>query len=164
MGIRERRFLMQELRSQLVYVLSGGGAHLGFEALVAEFPFSRLGLKPDRLAHTVWQLVYHITIAQWDILEFIRNPRHVSPAFPDGYWPEAAAPAGEEEWRELLERYRGDLAALKHLAVDPDSDLLAAVPYGSGQSLLREILLASDHTAYHLGQVADIRRLLDVPA
>jgi hypothetical protein len=155
---------MQELRKQLVYVLSGGGAHLDFEALVAEFPFSRLGLAPQGLAHTVWELTWHITIVQWDILEFIRNPRHISPSFPDGYWPEAAAPEGEEAWSGLLERYRGDLAALKHLAMNKESDLLAPVPYGSGQSLLRELLLAADHTAYHLGQVADIRRLLGVPA
>jgi uncharacterized damage-inducible protein DinB len=155
---------MQELRDQLLFLLSGGGAHLGFEALAAEFPVSRLGAKPEGLAHTVWQLIYHITIAQWDILEFIRNPRHVSPAFPDGYWPEAPAPEGEEQWRELLDRYRGDLAALKQMAADPAGELLAAVPYGSGQSLVRELLLAADHTAYHLGQVADLRRLLGVPA
>jgi hypothetical protein len=159
---------MQELRDQLVYILSGGGAHLGFEALVAEFPYDRLGRKPEGLVHTVWQLTYHITIAQWDILEFVRNPRHVSPSFPDGYWPQKPEPDNEEQWRELLERYRGDLSALKELAAGRAGgaygDLLAAVPYGSGQSLLREILLAADHTAYHLGQVADARRLLGVPA
>ncbi len=153
---------MQELRDQLLYLLTGGGAHLDFEVLVAEFPFSHLGRRPEELAHTVWQLACHITIAQWDILEFVRNPRHVSPPFPDGYWPNEAEPEGEEQWRELLDRYRGDLAALKQMAGDPDSDLLAAVPYGSGQSLLRELLLAADHTAYHLGQTADMRRLLGV--
>jgi len=156
--------MMQELRDQVLYLLTGGGAHLGFEALLAEFPFSRLGRKPEGLVHTVWQLTYHITIAQWDILEFVRNPRHVSPDFPDGYWPKEAAPEEEEQWRDLLDRYRGDLAALQRLAGDPKSDLLAAVSYGSGQTLLRELLLAADHTAYHLGQVADLRRLLGVDA
>jgi hypothetical protein len=99
-------------------------------------------------------------IAQWDILEFSRNPAHVSPDFPDGYWPSSDAPPGDEDWDASLASFREDLEAMCHLVADTTRDLLAPFPHGDGQTLLREALLVADHNAYHLGQLVLLRRVL----
>jgi hypothetical protein len=148
------------LRDHLLYLLRGGGAHLDFDAAVADLPPNLRGAKPAGQPHTPWRLVEHLRIAQWDILEFSRNPRHVSPPFPDGYWPAGDAPPDEGAWDRSVAAFRADLKAMQDLVADPATDLFAPVPGGQGQTVLREALLVADHNAYHLGQLVLVRRLL----
>jgi hypothetical protein len=149
-----------QLRDHLLYLLRDGGAHLDFEAAVAGLPPELRGAKLAGLPHTPWRLVEHMRIAQWDILEFCRNSRHVSPAFPDGYWPAGDAPPGADAWDRSVAAFRADLQAMQDLVADPATDLFAAIPHGEGQTVLREALLVADHNAYHLGQLVTVRRLL----
>lgn len=149
------------LRRHLVDVLSGRQAHVSWEDVLPDFPRELRGSRPRNAPHTPWQLLEHMRIAQWDILEFSRNPAHVSPEFPKGYWPREEAPARDDSWGESVERFRSDLEAMTGLVADPSADLFAAFPHGTGQTLLREALLVADHNAYHLGQLVLLRRLLD---
>jgi hypothetical protein len=151
------------LRKQLVSHLSGRGAHIDFDAAVREFPFDLAGKRLPDLAHTAWQLVFHLRTAQADILEFCRNPSHVSPEYPSGYWPDNPAPESEEQWLGTIESFRGDLEDFIDLVKDADNDLLHPFAHGSGQNLLREAILIIDHNSYHIGQLVDIRMLLGVP-
>lgn len=148
------------LRAHLRELLAGNHAHLGFEAAIAGLPTSLRGAKPANLPHTPWRLVEHMRIAQWDILEFCRNPGHVSPDFPEGYWPEGDEPPDPGAWDRTVESFRADRDALLALVADPATDLFAKVPHGQGQTILREALLVADHNAYHLGQLVTVRRLL----
>jgi DinB superfamily len=148
------------LREHVVYVLQGGGAHLNFERAVADLPPELRGAKVAGVPHTAWRLLEHMRICQWDILEFSRNPRHVSPDFPDGYWPVGDAPPDVESWDASVHDFRSDLQAMIDLVVSPDTDLFARIPHGEGQTILREALLVADHNAYHLGQLVLLRRCL----
>jgi len=148
-----------KLRAQLVYSLSGKGAHAHFDKAVKGFPAELVAKRVPHLAHTAWQLVYHLWIAQWDILEFSRDAGHKSPEWPEGYWP-AAAPERPAGWEETISRFRSDLAAMIDLVKDEKNDLLAPFPHGQGQTLLREALLVIDHNSYHVGQLVDLRRML----
>lgn len=150
----------QSLRDHVLYLLSGGGAHLDFDAAIADLPADLRGAKPAGLPHTPWRLLEHMRIAQWDILEFSRNPKHVSPKFPDGYWPQSDAPSDADAWDRGIASFRADLRAMQDLVADPATDLFAPIPHGQGQTILREALLVADHNAYHLGQLVTIRRLL----
>jgi hypothetical protein len=109
----------------------------------------------------LWQLLEHIRIGQWDILEFSRNPKHVSPPWPKGYWPATEVPPSASAWNNSLRKVREDLKAMEELVASPKTDLLAKIPHGSGQTILREALLLADHNAYHVGQMVLLRRLLD---
>jgi len=154
---------ISKLREQLSFHLSGHGAHIDFDAAVEGLPFDLTGKQVPNLAHTAWQLVYHLQIAQRDILEFCRNPAHLSPEYPSGYWPKDRAAESEEQWLETIAAFRSDLGAVIDLVKDPDNDLFAPFPHGSGQNLLREAILIIDHNSYHIGQLVDIRMLLEVP-
>ena len=146
------------LRDHLLYLLRGGGAHLDFDKAVADFPEKLRGTRPAGLPHSGWELVEHMRIAQWDILEFSRNPDHQSPEWPAGYWPPDAAPPRRHAWKKSIEAFRADLAAME--ARVESADLFRAIPWGDGQTVLREALLVADHNAYHLGQLVMVRRLL----
>jgi hypothetical protein len=148
------------LRQHLINLLTKAEAHVGLESSLKNFPRELRGTKPDGAPHTPWQLLEHIRIAQWDILEFSRNPRHESPQWPEGYWPETAAPPNGKSWEESVKQIRTDLKAMCDLVSDPKRDLFAPIPHGKGQTLLREALLVADHNAYHLGQLVDVRRAL----
>jgi hypothetical protein len=148
------------LRKHLVSLLQGGGAHLSFDAAVARFPAGLRGTRPAGAEHTAWQLVEHLRIAQWDILEFSRNSGHVSPEFPAGYWPKTEAPPTARAWSQTLHTFRADLQAMIALVTEPKTDLFARIPHGDGQTILREALLVADHNAYHLGEFVLLRRLL----
>src|SRR5262249_12509880 len=150
------------LREHLLYLLREGGAHLDFEKAVANVPAHLRGAKPPGQPHTPWRLLEHLRICQWDILEFSRNPRHISPSFPDGYWPKGDAPPDDGAWDRSVAGFRADLKAMQDLVADPATDLFARIPHGEGQTVLREALLVADHNAYHLGQLVTIRRLLGV--
>jgi hypothetical protein len=150
----------QALREHLLYLLRGGGAHLNFDAAVADLPPELRGARPPGIPHTPWRLLEHLRIAQWDILEFSRNPKHLSPDFPAGYWPEGDAPPDDAAWDRSVAAFRADLKAMQDLVADPKTDLFARIPHGEGQTVLREALLLADHNAYHLGQLVVVRRAL----
>lgn len=150
------------IRQHVLYLLRGGGAHVDFETAIRNLPAGLRGKKPRGAAHTPWQILEHLRIAQWDILEFSINPKHVSPAFPAGYWPPTAAPPSPAAWARTVRAFRADLEAMCKLVEDPATDLYAPIPHGDGQTILREALLIADHNAYHLGELVLLRRLLGV--
>jgi len=148
------------VREQVLYLLRGGGAHLSFDEVILKFPAPLRGTKPKGAAHTAWQLLEHMRIAQWDILEFSRNPKHVSPEFPAGYWPPAEQPPSAAAWASSIASLKKDLEAMATLVEDPKTDLYAKIPHGDGQNILRQALLIADHNSYHLGQLMLLSRLL----
>ena len=150
----------QALREHLVELLKGSHAHLDFEKATAGLPPKLRGAKPPGLPHTLWRLVEHMRIAQWDILQFSIDPHHVSPEFPDGYWPVDDAPPDAKAWDTSVTGFRTDLRAMIDLVADPKTDLFTPLSHGQGQTILREALLVADHNAYHLGQFVTMRRLL----
>ena len=148
------------LRDHLLYLLTDGGAHLTFDAAVKDLAAALHGKRPKGAEHSPWELVEHMRIAQWDILEFTRTPKHKSPEFPKGYWPQAPAPPNEKAWQKSVNAFRADLKAMTELVANESTDLFAKIPHGDGQTVLREALLLADHNAYHLGQLVLVRRLL----
>jgi hypothetical protein len=148
------------LREHLLYLLRGGGAHLDFDRAVADLPPDLRGAKPAGLPFSPWRLLEHMRIAQWDILRFSVDPKHVSPPFPAGYWPPDDAPPDTAAWDRSVTAFRADLRAMQDLVADPATDLFTPLPHGEGQTVLREALLVADHNAYHLGQLVVVRRLL----
>jgi hypothetical protein len=150
----------ESLREHLRDLLRKGNAHIDFEGAIADLPVTLRGAKHPSVPHTPWRLVEHMRIAQWDILQFCLDPNHVSPQFPQGYWPEGDAPPTPDAWDRTVEAFRSDLNAMIALATDPQTDLFARLPHGDGQTILREALLVADHNAYHLGQLVVVRRLL----
>ncbi|HJQ35295.1 MAG TPA: DinB family protein [Pyrinomonadaceae bacterium] len=149
------------LREHLLYLLRGGGAHIKFEEAIKDFPVELVNAYAEGVPYTPWQLLEHMRIAQWDILEFSRSAAHVSPEWPEGYWPDKSKEASEEDWRQSVEQFREDLRAMEALLEDSASDLYARIPHGDGQTLLREALLVADHNAYHLGALVTLRRALE---
>ena len=150
----------QLLRQHLLELLRGGGGHLRFDAAIANLPAKLRGVKPTGLDFTAWRLLEHMRIAQRDILEFSRNPKHVSPEFAAGYWPKGDAPPNDAAWKKSVAGFHSDLEAMQKLVEDPATDLFARIPHGDGQTILREAMLVADHNAYHLGQLVMLRRLL----
>lgn len=146
------------LRQHLLELLDGGGAHVKFDAAIRDIPEKLRGKKPDGLPHSAWMLLEHLRIAQWDILEFSRNSKHESPKWPEGYWP--GSDADDTAWNRSIREFRRDLKSVQDLVADPKTDLYAPLPWGSGQTILREALLVADHNAYHVAQIVDVRRLL----
>ena len=149
------------LREHLLYLLRGGGAHIKFDEAVKDFPAELVNARAEGVPYTPWQLLEHMRIAQWDIVEFSRSAAHVSPEWPEGYWPDKTREAGAEDWRRSVEQFRADLRAMEALVEDPGGDLYARIPHGDGQTLLREALLVADHNAYHLGALVSLRRALE---
>ena|SRR5271165_1478828 len=150
------------LRQHLIELLKGGNAHVGFLDTIENIPKNKRGAYAKGLPHTAWQLLEHLRIAQWDILEFSRNPKHISPEFPVGYWPSTPAPHDEAAWKKSIKAFRRDQRAMIRLVANRRRDLHTAFSWGDGQTLLREALLVADHNAYHLGQLLDLRRALGI--
>jgi hypothetical protein len=149
----------QLLRQNLAYLIAGGGAHAKFDDVIEDIPAKLRGAKPKGFPHSIWMLLEHMRIAQADILEFSRDPKHQSPKWPEGYWPKTAEPRSAAAWNKSIEQFRADQKALLELVTNPKTDLFAKIPWGDGQTVLREALLAADHNAYHLAQIVDVRRL-----
>jgi hypothetical protein len=150
----------QALREHVLYLLGGGGAHVSFEKAIAGIPPDLRGVKPANLPYSAWSLLEHMRIAQWDIVEFSVNPNHVSPDWPDGYWPEGDAGPSDAAWKKSVQQFRGDLERMQALVADQQTDLYSPIPHGDGQTILREALLVADHNAYHLGELVAVRRLV----
>ncbi len=148
------------IREQLASLLTGHHATVGFEPVLDSLPEELRATKPEGAPHTPWQVLEHMRIAQWDILEFSRDPEHVSPKYPEGYWPDSDSPPDERAWKNSLAAFYADLQAVADLVADPSTDLYSPIPHGSGQTILREALVVAEHNAYHLGQLVLLRRLL----
>jgi hypothetical protein len=148
------------LRDEVVWLLEGGHAHATFAKAVARMPAGLQGKRPRGAPYTPWQQLEHLRITQWDILEYIRNPKHVSPGWPEGYWP-APSPSAPTAWRKAVRAFEADGKALVAMARNSRTDLLARVPADPrGPTVLHQLLLVADHNAYHLGQLIVLRRLL----
>jgi len=152
----------EALRAQLARMLDWQDAHASFDAAVEGMPANMQGVRPAGLPYSAWELLEHLRFTQWDILEFCRNPAYAEPRWPDDYWPASFAPPRPESWDESVATFRADREALKEMAADTTLDLFAAIPHGSGQTYLREVLLVADHNAYHVGQIVAVRKLLGV--
>jgi hypothetical protein len=150
----------KSLRKHLVSLLTGGGAHVGFDEAVRDMPFDLQSKRPKGADHSPWEVLEHLRIAQWDILEFSRDPKHVSPKFPEGYWPNSPTPPDESAWEKSADAIRADLKAMVKLVENESTDLFSKIPHGDGQTILREALVFADHNSYHLGQLVLLRRLL----
>jgi hypothetical protein len=151
---------LADIRQHVVALLQGGQAYDTFDAIVAEFPTGLRGVVPAGAERSAWQIVAHLRIAQADILEFSTRGDYKEKNWPADYWPSSPTPPHESSWDETLRAYLDDRRTLESLISDPASDLLAPLPWGDGQTLLREALLAADHQSHHLGQLVLLRRLL----
>jgi len=154
--------LEQPLRDHLLYLLKGGGAHADFDAAMGDWPVQLAGVKVANFPHTAWMLLEHMRLVQWDILEFSRNAKHVSPKWPEGYWPASEAPPNEKAWSASMAAFRKDMRTMERLVGDRKIDLYARIPWGDGQTILREALLVADHNAYHLGQLVMLRKSIGI--
>jgi hypothetical protein len=148
------------VRGQLIALLRGGNAHMGLDQAVADFPIERINQEPPNVPYTPWHLLEHIRITQWDILEFIRNPKHVSPDWPEGYWPPRGKEANREQWTKTIQQFQADLEALVNIVSDPATDVYATMPQGEKYTILREILTVADHTSYHVGEFGILRQVM----
>ena len=148
------------VRKHVLNLLRGGSAHLSFDDFVASFPPDLCNRQVEGLPYTAWQVLEHMRIAQWDILEFSRDANHVSPDFPKGYWPTPNELGTPALWQQTVEQFRNDLQQMEALVQDPSIDLYAKIPHGDGQTILREALLIADHNAYHLGVLAVMARIV----
>jgi len=148
------------VREQIIKLLQGGQAHLTLDDVLKNFPPRLRGLKPAGAPHSAWQLLEHLRIAQWDILEFSRSGKHVSPKWPEGYWPSSDRPPTDAAWKKCISAIKRDCRVMQKLVENPRTDLYSKIPHGSGQNILREALLIADHNAYHIGQLLLVRQLL----
>ena len=148
------------LREQLQKFLTWGKAHADWAAALKDFPKAKRSEKPKGAPYSAWELLEHVRIAQWDILNFCRDPKHASPDWPTGYWPKSPAPPSDAAWEQAAEAVQKDAAAMGELVMDARNDLYASIAHGKGQTILREALLLADHNSYHLGQFVLLRRML----
>ena len=150
----------QVLRKELLALLGGGNAHMPFDAAVADFPEDAMNRRPPNVTYTPWHLLEHIRRTQNDILEFIRDPKYVSPEWPVGYWPNPEAKATRDAWEATIRGFHQDLADLLAIVKDPGTQLTAEIPHAPGYNILREMLLVADHNAYHIGEFGILRQVM----
>ena len=151
----------EALRTQLTKILDWQDAHACFDSAIEGVRQELRGVQPKGLPYSLWQVLEHMRLTQYDILDFCRNLNYKEPKFEE-YWPDTTAPPTAKAWDESITNFRRDCRALKQLAIDPALDLFATIPHGTGQTYLRELLLVADHNAYHVGQLVAVRRLLGI--
>lgn len=150
------------MRNHVINLLDARGAHMTFDEAVANFPMHAINERPPNVPYTFWHLIEHLRICQWDILEFVRNPDYVSPEWPEGVWPAPDAVTDEAGWHRSLEQFHTDLEEVKAFVADESIDLLSEIPHAPGYTYLREALLVADHNAYHVGELAILRQVMDL--
>lgn len=149
------------LRKQLIEMLTGEHAHVSLDNALKGMPQKLIGVRPEKIPYSIWQITEHIRITQWDIVEFCKDAKHVSPKWPQGYWPKNEGPEDISEWKESLGTIQREREEMIRMIEDPNKQLLQPFPYGQGQTLLREALLIIAHTSYHTGEIIVVRRLLE---
>jgi hypothetical protein len=152
----------QVLREQLLALLEGGQAHMGFDDAVAGFPMKEVNHKVPNGTYTIWHLLEHMRRTQSDILQFVTDPEYVSPEFPEGYWPKVDEMATAGQWRKTVHGIRDDLDAVERLVEDPKTDFFSPIPHAKDYTVFREVLLVADHNAYHLAELVSLRRVLNL--
>jgi DinB superfamily len=150
----------ESLREHLLSLLTGEHAHASFETAVQNIPADVRGKRPKGAAHSLWEVLEHLRITQRDILDFIRDPKYVSPEFPAGYWPKSQTPPDDKAWDKSVFGFRADLKIVAELTAKESVDLLAPLAHAPDKTILREVLLVADHNAYHLGELVLLRRIL----
>lgn len=150
----------QPLRKQLVSLMTEANAHATFDQAIENLPVKLRGQRPEGVPHSPWELLEHLRLAQWDILDFSRNPKYEEKKWPEDYWPISPGPPSAAAWDESIAAFHRDLKEMCDLVEDSSTDLFAKIPHGSGQTILREALLVADHNAYHVGQIVLVRQLL----
>ena len=148
------------LREQLLALLDGRGAHMPFDAAVADFPDDAINRRPPNVPYTPWHLLEHIRIAQSDILDYIVNRTYLAPTWPEEYWPALDATATPEQFSQTIAAFKADREVLHSLVADPATDLLATIPNTPGHTILREVRVVADHNAYHVGEFAILRQVM----
>lgn len=133
-----------------------------FQEAIDRFPEEAINRKAAHVPYSPWHFLEHMRIAQWDILEFIRNPDHISPPYPEGYRPRPDAKADIARWEKTIRSFRSDLKSLETIAEDPGIDLFSPIPHAGQYTIFREILLAADHNAYHIGEFAILRQVMGI--
>lgn len=151
---------MDELRQQILDLLTKDHAHAGFDKAVKDVPTAMRGKKPKGAEHSLWELLEHLRLAQWDMLDYVKNPKYEAPKWPEGYWPRTANPPDEAAWEKSVKAFKRDRKAFAALIEDESTDLLAPIAHAGGKSLLRDVLVIADHNAYHVGQMIQLRRML----
>jgi len=146
------------LITELIKLLNGGSAHASLDDALDNLPAKLRGIKLDNSPYSIWQLVEHIRIAQWDMVKFSQNEKHESPQWPEGYWVKDPAPKDDAEWESSLKQIKDERDEFIRLL--KSGDIYRAIPHGDGQSILREALQIADHNAYHTAEIIVIRRLL----
>jgi len=152
----------QALRRHLLYLLRESGAHVTFDDAMGGWPVHLAGARVVNFPHTAWMLLEHMRMAQEDILDFSRNSKYKEMKWPDDYWPKSEAPPDEKAWKASMAAYRKGLRAMERLVDARKTDLFARLPWGDGQTVLREALLVADHNAYHLGQLVMLRKCIGI--
>lgn len=150
------------IRDQLIALLTGGHSHMGFEGVIADFPLQFINRKAPAVPYSPWHFLEHMRIAQWDILEFIRNSDHVSPDYPEGYRPQANERTDEAGWHQTIREFKKDLEELRQMVADPKTDLYGPIPHAPDYTIFREILVVADHNGYHIGELAMLRQVMDL--
>lgn len=150
------------LREQLIALLRGGNAHMNFTEALSDFPPGEINRRVPNASYTVWHLLEHMRIAQWDILEFVRNPDYESPEFPAGYWPKVDEMARTAQWKKTIKKFSADLEEIEGLVKDPKTDLFKPIPHAKDYTVFREILVVADHNAFHVSEIIAIRRILNL--
>ena len=149
----------QILRDHLVNLLNGHETRITFDKATEDYPFEIVGMDAPGMPYTAWQIMEHMRIVQWDVLNFSISADHTSPDYPVGYWPKKATPNQEQDWINSVDIFKAELEDMKNLARNPDIDLFASIPHGTGQTILREINVVADHNSYHLGQLMLIKKM-----
>jgi len=150
------------MRKELLDLLKGGNAHMTFDEAVADFPLDAMNTQVPNGTYLVWHVLWHMRLVQWDILEFIRDPAHVSPDFPAGLWPAPGEKGTPRDWKGLLKAFRADLKALEDMVKDPETDFFSPIPHATDYTVFREILLAADHNVFHMSELIALRRVLNL--
>lgn len=150
-----------EVRKQLLYLLDGGNAHAPFEEIIKDYPMDIINRQDSNAPFSPWGVLEHMRIAQWDILEFIRNPNHVSPAWPEQHWPGGDHSADAAAWQKSVDTILAEWKALRDMVADPATDLYSDIPHAPGYTILREILVVSDHNAYHMAELSLLRTMFE---
>jgi hypothetical protein len=148
------------LRHELVALLNGRQAHMTLVEAVSDFPMAHINSYPPTVPYTFWHLLEHLRIAQSDILDFILNPDYQSPPWPEGYWPEPDTTARKDDWEKSIAEFTSDQERLVNIAQDLEVDLLAELPHAPGYTIYREIMVAADHNAYHVGELGILRQIM----
>ncbi len=153
----------QELRKQLVALMHVRQAHMSFEDAIKDFPLEHINTKPTHVEYTFWHLIEHLRLAQWDILDYIRNPGYTPRHFPAGYWPDPSASTDATGWQRSIDQFLADRQALIDIINDPSNDLYAPIPHGqTGHNILREIEVVGAHNAYHIGELGILRQVMEL--